>query len=151
MNVCERTFSAIASHPPQQKAIAHFSKTNPIALLITHSTIASLLPQEKRSPTFAKLMRSPSQQRDRISPISNKSKRSSILQKKCDLPHKEWPQSNYRSTPSTPEKTIAASSQTNAIAFVGIVLKLSFLKSTQLATTIEFIGVHEIKKQRKAA
>jgi hypothetical protein len=44
----------IASHPPQQKAIAHFSKTNPIALQTNHNTIASLLPQEKRSPTSAK-------------------------------------------------------------------------------------------------
>jgi hypothetical protein len=44
----------IASHPPQQKAIAHFSKTNPIALLTNHKAIASLLPQEKRSPTSAK-------------------------------------------------------------------------------------------------
>jgi hypothetical protein len=41
------THNTIASHPPQQKAIAHFSKTNPIALQTNHSTIASLLPQEK--------------------------------------------------------------------------------------------------------
>jgi hypothetical protein len=54
MNVCERTFSAIASLLPQQKAIAHFSKTNPIAILITHKAIASHPPQEKRSPTSAK-------------------------------------------------------------------------------------------------
>jgi hypothetical protein len=53
MNGCERTFSAIASHPPQQKAIAHFSKTNPIALRTNHSMIASLLPQEKPIAHFS--------------------------------------------------------------------------------------------------
>jgi hypothetical protein len=37
----------IASHPPQQKEIAHFSKTNPIAFLINHNAIAFLLPRRK--------------------------------------------------------------------------------------------------------
>jgi hypothetical protein len=31
----------IASHPPQQKAIAHISKTNSITLLINHKAIAN--------------------------------------------------------------------------------------------------------------
>jgi hypothetical protein len=46
---------AIASHYLKQiKVIAHFSKTNLIALRKNHNAITSHPPQEKRSPTSAK-------------------------------------------------------------------------------------------------
>jgi hypothetical protein len=72
----------IASHPPQQKEIAHFSKTNLIALLINHKAIASLLPQEKRSPISAKQTRSPSKPTTKRSHLSHLKKNDRYFSRK---------------------------------------------------------------------
>jgi hypothetical protein len=98
----------IASHPPQQKAIAHFSKTNPITLRTNHSTIASLLPQEKRPFQQNKPDRLPNQpQHDRISPTSTKRDRRFSREHQNDRLHRLLPCCFSTDTLNPAEQAIA--------------------------------------------